>query len=298
MSNKLTGITFYCNFNHGDNHLVRSLIRYVKDDFDLYDIKLKHPNGEKDLKDLNISLFWKPPKEKFDFRGYYKEYGILYFNYQVLAYNRKHFAKDSFTIITAYNIFNQTLKENFNSKLPGEIIDYLPSIDYSQYIIENTDLFTNWCDGDKKKVLICNNTPQSDQSININFEDIIGHLKVTFPDVLFFITNGSSHIGNNVMEAEMLVGSGSNLNEISYLSTKCDVIIGRYSGPHTFTYVKENLLNPDKTFITFCPSSPLYGKWPELWCDMGVSQLTDKHAKFVNIITDVQNKIDNVIRNI
>ena len=32
----------------------------------------------------------------------------------------------------------------------------------------------------------------------------------------------------------------SNLNEISYLSTKCDLIIGRSSGPYTFCIVEEN----------------------------------------------------------
>ena len=40
--------------------------------------------------------------------------------------------------------------------------------------------------------------------------------------------------------------------EISYISTFCDVIIGRASGPHCFTHTKENLLNTKKTFISIC----------------------------------------------
>ena len=41
------------------------------------------------------------------------------------------------------------------------------------------------------------------------------------------------------------------LNEISYLSLFCDTIIGRASGPYVFTQVKENLYNPNKTFLAF-----------------------------------------------
>ena len=44
----------------------------------------------------------------------------------------------------------------------------------------------------------------------------------------------------------------NDLNEISYLSTFCDVIIGKESGPFAFCTIKDNLMNENKTFINFC----------------------------------------------
>ena len=41
------------------------------------------------------------------------------------------------------------------------------------------------------------------------------------------------------------------MNEISYLSTKCDTIVGRGSGSYTFSLISENLLNESKKFVAF-----------------------------------------------
>jgi hypothetical protein len=43
----------------------------------------------------------------------------------------------------------------------------------------------------------------------------------------------------------------SDLNEISYLSTFCDIIVGRSSGPFTFSNVKENIFDGNKAFLCF-----------------------------------------------
>ena len=41
------------------------------------------------------------------------------------------------------------------------------------------------------------------------------------------------------------------MNEISYLSTFCDLIIGRNSGPFCFASNKENINSINKTFYAF-----------------------------------------------
>jgi hypothetical protein len=45
--------------------------------------------------------------------------------------------------------------------------------------------------------------------------------------------------------------NGSDLNEISYLSTKCNVIIGRASGPFTFAINRQNIEDPNKILLSF-----------------------------------------------
>jgi hypothetical protein len=44
---------------------------------------------------------------------------------------------------------------------------------------------------------------------------------------------------------------GFNLNELSFLSTKCDIVVGRGSGPYIFFQTKDNLFNRHKSIISF-----------------------------------------------
>ena len=47
---------------------------------------------------------------------------------------------------------------------------------------------------------------------------------------------------------------------ISFISTKCDIIIGRASGPFCYCHVKENLLDKNKTFISLTHNE-IEGVW-------------------------------------
>jgi hypothetical protein len=282
MSKKIESITYYNNFNMGDLHAVRSLINYVIKSFPELKHKLRHQHSEKILRDLNTPLYWAPYKEKFDFRGYYVEYGILNFNVQILCYDRFYFQRSSSTITTLYDIFARTLKDVFKHTISGNPIDFLPQINYKWYDITNIDKMTI----PEKSVLFCNNEFQSEQGVRFDMDALLQQLANAFPDVSFYVTNKSHIEASNITYVNDITGDiGNDLNEISYLSTKCDVIIGRNSGPNTFCFVKENLLNPNKIFITFAPPSPLYGMIPEKWCDFGVSAITTpgNRAQFYNI---------------
>jgi hypothetical protein len=41
------------------------------------------------------------------------------------------------------------------------------------------------------------------------------------------------------------------LNEISYLSKFCDIIVGKNSGPYIYCMTEENINDPNKTIIVF-----------------------------------------------
>ena len=291
MSKKFNTIVFRNYFNHGDLHAVRSFIKYIKDNIEGYDFKLNHPKHIKTLGDLNLPLFWKPVPNQFDNRGYHVEYNTLFINTQYLAFNGIHFNKYSATLLTAWNIFNQTLKEVFNIGLPTDYKMFLPRIDYNCNMysnIKNIDRIMECPMVEKKKVLICNNDFGSEQAMRFDFDPLIYELSRTFRDVTFFITNNSNICDNNIRYVGDIVGpcEGNDLNEISYLSTKCDVLIGRNSGPHTFSYVYENIMNPEKKFISFSAPSNLYGRIPENWIDFGTHIFVEKneHAQFLNVV--------------
>ncbi len=277
---KFNSIVFYNNFNKGDLHVVRSFLTYFRNKYDKVPMKLKHPNGNEILKDIKFDYFWKPTSNKFDLRGYYTAYGDVYINTQYLAYNRVFFRKFGATLFTLYSMFNKSSIDIFDEQLSDDILSFLPEIDYDFYDVKSLDIRKN-------SILICNNDFLSEQAIKFNFNDIIESLSTIFLEKTFYISNKDDNYPiinkeNVIYIDDITKNIECNLNEISYISTKCDYIIGRNSGPHTFSYTKSNMLDENKSFISFSSNSYLYGK-PGNWIDFGISKLTDKHAKFHNI---------------
>lgn len=137
-------------------------------------------------------------------------------------------------------------------KLRGSPIDYIPSIDYSYYDISKITNFFNTEHTYKKYIYISNGNVQSCQAENFDFTPSILELSKRHPNFLFFVTQPIDNTSDNVLDANSLVDvQGFNLNEFSYLSTFCDVLIGRNSGPHVFSWVSQNCFDKSKLNITF-----------------------------------------------
>jgi hypothetical protein len=170
------------------------------------------------------------------------------------------------------------------------IENYIPSIDYTKFNLKsfNEDKLKN-----KKNVLFCNNFVNSRQSENFSFSEIINNLGEKFKDINFIITNYESGIiiKENVFYTTDIITGFNNfdLNEISYLSTKCDVIIGRSSGPYSFSIVKENILNSKKKFVCFT------NVINDAWFLGDIVDLTwsnnYSHSSMINLIINVLEKI-------
>jgi hypothetical protein len=236
-----------------------------------------------------------PVSNKFDYRGHYTEYGVLNINTQILAHNRVFFEQSSWAITTLYNIFKKTLRETLCYDLTNHPIDFLPKIDYSFYDIKKIVPPPRAA----KTVLICNNEIQSAQAINFNINDMLRALSVSYPNINFIATNDCEVKNNNITFMSEYGIVGGDLNEISYLSTLCDVVIGRNSGPYSFCMVSDNILDKRKNMVTFIPPSSLYGPDPGAWLDLGVSQYLGKGdmATFHNILTLDDGKRIDAVRN-
>jgi len=134
--------------------------------------------------------------------------------------------------------------------------DILPSINYIK--LPNIELIENKCNiimsDYEKKVLISNGNVNSGQSLNFDFHNVINTLSTEFSKILFLTTEPINSKNNNVICTDTITEIKPDLLQISYISTKCDIIIGRASGPYCFSQVKENLMDPNKTFISFCDS--------------------------------------------
>ncbi len=130
---------------------------------------------------------------------------------------------------------------------------YIPRIDFTYY---NTRRIATEMQLARKhkKVLISNGNVQSCQADNFPFEPIINRLAEKYPDVLFYITSAMNYSNSNIIETNSITdceGLGSDLNEIAYLSTYCDLIVGRSSGPFVFAQNFDNVFDFSKTFLAF-----------------------------------------------
>lgn len=135
------------------------------------------------------------------------------------------------------NILNINLKDE---------IEYIPTIDYSKYDTDNIKIKLD------KNILISNGMCMSGQAINFDMNPIITNLALKYPSCYFYVTHMFPTDLKNIIDCNEIIQekNKSNLNEISYISTLCDIIVGRGSGPFCFTHVKENLYNKNKTYIS------------------------------------------------
>ncbi|MBT5636947.1 MAG: hypothetical protein HOJ16_00015 [Candidatus Peribacter sp.] len=128
----------------------------------------------------------------------------------------------------------------------------LPSIDYGYY---QTDLIqdhlTKTKDATKKRIFISNGPVFSGQAPNFDFDVVLDDIIPKFPEHTFYLTDHKSSLTerfpNAICTRDIIGLDGCDLNENSFLSTKCDIIVGRASGPYTFAHTHDNYMNEKKT---------------------------------------------------
>jgi hypothetical protein len=142
---------------------------------------------------------------------------------------------------------------------PPPLTDGVPIVNYSRFHIGDIDRFVQA--DQRRRVLICNGRVLSKQAENFDFTPIVDRLSHDFPDLLFIPTAAMNLARPNVMQSADIIKKGApDLNETGYLSMFCDVIVGRSSGPYTFSINPRNLQSA-KSFVCFCnkPLEATYG---------------------------------------
>ncbi len=153
------------------------------------------------------------------------------------------------------SVFNNDLKLK-------DITEYYPVVDYSKFNILPVNIFLE--QEKRKKVLFCNGPALSGQcEYNGTLDETIQRFSEEFPDICFIATHKTNICTQNIKFTEDIIKNntqvssdgqvtiGQDLNEISYLSKFCDVIIGRSSGPFTFCNIKENIFDENKSILCF-----------------------------------------------
>jgi hypothetical protein len=263
-------ICFYNHFHNGDCLATKAFVNELIEKFPAKYFYC-HSNHPKILRDLNVTYMGMPSflQGKINPK-FIEENDTFYINTWVGCYFIDR-ADDGIALVLPledgkigsdinwkayYKIWThiyKTLNEKFelNLKLSDNVEDYAHSIDYTKFNYRSIDAFVQKYSG-KKMILVSNGPGHSNQSYqNHDMSNIFNQFLGNSVDELFIFTNKFPTSMSNAFFTDDIIQprDGSDLNEIAYLSTFCDIIIGRNSGPFLFTNTKENLNNPNKKFL-------------------------------------------------
>jgi len=133
-------------------------------------------------------------------------------------------------------------------KLSDDVWDYVPQIDYSYYHTPLKDI--------KDKMvgnvyLFCNSAVASKQSSMDNMQKIIEYVADNHKSDTLIVTEKFDTKCENIIFTDDIFTTACDLCEISLLSTKVNLIVGKNSGPFTYANTKDNLLDKSKVFVNF-----------------------------------------------
>lgn len=245
-------LVFYNPCQNGDVHVSRT---YIQDfinkskDFDIYyAYKQRITKSDFILHDiLRLKKEIIDDEKIYDWRDstIFEQDNVVYVNtwYGQKAgeyFRRVNLSNCSFHVL--YEIFKDVYK-HFGLNLE-DFYYYLPKVNYENVTVDDS-LFDE-IKKFRKTVLICSNDVVSGQAPNFSFDVTSRNLAINFPDVLFLSTEDTTRNYDNLINIKKL-----NLNQISYISSFSDVIVGRSSGPYTFSITHDNILDEKKIFVCF-----------------------------------------------
>jgi len=255
----LIKINFFQHCHNGDVFVSREFVKQIVQDLENTDFQYFHKLSPRLL--LDIPVTYQSLTTQFNIREKFSETTEEFsINTWVGAYDAKitseppHFYQDGINLKVLYQIWNfifSVINEKFNTKLKlKDINHYIPEIDFQNYHIADCANFLKT--QQKQKLLICNGEPKSKQSFRENFNDVIDSVAERFSKHIIICTEKFKTPKKNILFTEDIIKiSDCDLIEISYLSESCDLIVGRNSGPFVYCLTKNNLLDKNKTLISF-----------------------------------------------
>lgn len=246
-------VIFYNHFGAGDvfesREFVKAWMNLVPANAYFYSHG-KSPRILLDLPELqfkSVTIHMKPMGDVLDDSN-----GNLYVNTWIGRNSKYVLPGIGCTVEKLFDMHNDILSVKNLGALPGTALDYIPNIDYTVFDLKIADKFLK--KHKEEKIYIDNGVVQSNQSKNFSFVGIINSVAKLFPDKCFITTQDSITTEPNVHSIADILGSrgwGFDLNEASYVSTFCSTLVGRNSGPHVFSQVRDNCMNSEKKLLSF-----------------------------------------------
>lgn len=256
-------IVFYNHFHNGDIHVSREFVRKLSEvfrqKFPGVKISYSHRNNSNCIADIPNLGYNIHPINWSEHEGTFIRGDTIYIN-TWYAQRRFHYMNTyGITFDCLYVMFDELCKNHFGftlSEIEPDPAKWFPQINFSSYQIDSSKNFLESRSG--MKVLVANGQALSGQADNFPLLPIIHNLAGKHTDKTFILTNHEGQINlPNVMYSANIIGkNGFDLNENGFISTYCDVIIGRASGAYTFSFIQENLFGNPKKHICFSNMIP------------------------------------------
>jgi hypothetical protein len=257
-------VILFNHFHRGDLFTHKEFARHIKSLMPETNFEYWHYNHPKVNLDLQIPLTNVPHKLNNQIK-FYEQGEVIGVNTWIGVWDEIFAKHGGVNIQSLYESWGKIFSKLGVSLHPDPEY-YLPSIDYTFFDLTNVDKFVN---NDNKRILICNGTPMSNQSFEGDMKEFVEPLAKLHDDIEFIFTKkfntnllNIKFTDDIIEDTELYTGinpfwndrpfNTCDLNEISYLSTKCDAIVGKNSGPFVFCETKNNLKDYSKVIVSFC----------------------------------------------
>jgi hypothetical protein len=240
---------FYNHYHNGDIFASKGYIEDLIKELSGHEVYYQHFNSQKLLKDLNIEFrsLESPisPDMKDSFaRKIFQNRDTVYINTWIgnsnpgkngVNWNNYH---SMFGDI--YNSLSDVLDRTI-SLAPKEY--YIPNIYYEYFDIPDIDIPND-------SIIISNGPVMSGQSDIPDLNSLIDTI-LSNTDRNIFLTHFAPFNSNRITYTNNIISTtGGDLNEISWIASNCEYVIGRNSGPFCFMHTKNILNNKNKKIIS------------------------------------------------
>jgi hypothetical protein len=188
-----------------------------------------------------------------------------------------------------YEMFNDILRGLGLQTLSKHFIEYIPVVDYKAFPIAGVDRFVK--ENIKRLVLVCNGNVQSLQAENFDFGPVLLQLASNHQDTDFIVTKDINAEASNIIPVSRITDTkdGFDLNEISYLATFCDTIIGRKSGPFVFSHNKDVWYSNKKSLsFTYARHSSHFVQGN----DLPLRKFWSKKTDYLGVLQEIERVLD------
>jgi hypothetical protein len=244
-------LIFFNHFGNGDilesREFVKAIMKVIPADYYYY----AHGKNPRILLDIP-ELEYIPIDDRMNPRKqiYGGNCGTLFINTWIGITGKYLLPGIGCTIEKLYEMYNDILRSWDFEQLPGNPIDYIPQINYDKYnIAAGCDLMMKTSG---RWTFIDNGLTQSLQAENFDFNPIVEEVARNHSKMNFLVTHEFPTEQTNIhFTSHYTGGVDFDLNEVSFMSLFCDVLIGRNSGPHVYTQVRQNVDASAKKLLSF-----------------------------------------------
>lgn len=257
MQMQQTPVIFFNHWHHGDLFTSREMIADIISQFPQFRFFYAHRCHRKIISDIVTHITDYAPVlnsigegNKIDFFN-----NAFLFNTWIGAWGEawhKHGHRHP-SRIEHYEIYGfmydyARFKFGWDVKLKNSVWDYVPTINYEKFNLEPVKQFMK---EHPKAVLFSNNDARSEQTNIGNMQEIIEELARKYDGLAFVATQKFITNLPNIFFTSDIIKEECDLNEISYMSTLCPVLVGKNSSPSTYFNTKQNYKDPNKIIIDF-----------------------------------------------